>query len=71
MSICFYVTETNEINPPLAKGPFVHLRKDAWNDFSYRTQFYFNYYDKNNNLKFTTLLKIAFDNEIKKQKQMI
>ncbi len=68
MSICFYVTETNEINPPLAKGPFVHLRKDAWNDFSYRTQFYFNYYDKNNNLKFTTLLKIAFDNEIKKQK---
>ncbi|MHA3080693.1 OLD family protein [Acinetobacter sp. ANC 5502] len=64
----FYVTETNETKPPLVKGPFVHLRKDAWNDFSYRTQFYFNYYDENNELKFSALLKIAFDNDIKKQK---
>lgn len=68
MTINFYVTETNQIEPPVVKGPFVHLRKDGWNDFSYRTQFYFDYYDENNELKFSTALKIAFDNEIKKLK---
>lgn len=68
MGIKFYVTETNETKPPLVKGPFVHLRKDAWNDFSYRTQFYFDYYDEKNELQFSTFLKIAFDNEVKIKK---
>jgi len=68
MSIKFYVTETNEIDPPLAKGPYVHLRKDNWNDYSYKTQFYMSYYNEKNEKIISTTVKIAFDNEIKKKK---
>lgn len=68
MKIKFYVTDTNVDMSLKVKGPYVHLRKDAWNDFSYQTQFYFNYYNENNELKISTFLKIAFDNDVKSKK---
>lgn len=68
MSLKFYVTETNEDIDPSVKGPYVHLRKDNWNDFSYRTQFYMSYYNENNERIISTNVKVAFDNEVKKKK---
>lgn len=68
MSLKFYVTETNETSPPLVKGPFVHLRKDGWNDFNFETQFYFDYYDEKRNSIFSTHVKIMFDDVIKASK---
>lgn len=68
MSLNFYVTDEYGKVDANIKGPYVHLRKDNWNDYSYRTQFYMSYYNEKNEKIISTSVKIAFDNEIKKKK---
>lgn len=68
MSLKFYVTDYKGSVSASVKGPYVHLKKDAWNDYSFETQFYFDYYNDKGVLVISTSVKIAFNNEVKIKK---
>lgn len=66
MNINFYVIKQSQhidINNFLP--PFVLLKEDNWNDYSYKTQYFISYYDKECQKKFESQVKIIVDDEMK------
>lgn len=66
MGIIFYVIKrSQDIDINSFPPPFVLLREDNWNDYSYKTQYFISFYDKEYEKKFESQVKIIVDDDVK------